>query len=281
MPDKPHTADGYSPSFTQRVEATCLTLATWLGDFWDDLVVVGGLVPTLLIRPDSLPTGTAPHVGTLDLDIGLEFAIFDEERYRTLAEHLRRAGFAPDTNEKGNPTQQRWKLAQPEAAKVDFLVPPSPQESRGGKLLHIQSDFAAFVTPGLQLAFRDRLSVQLDGLTAAGEKASRPIWVCGPGAYVVLKALAFRTRGDNKDAYDLHYLVSQYGTGVQSVVGHFKPLLDAPEAQRALQILREDFQHIDSLGPRRVADFLVGGPDDAIQADVLGFVTEFLSHCQP
>lgn len=215
MPDKPHTADGYSPSFTQR--------------------------------------------------------------YRTLAEHLRRAGFAPDTNDKGNPTQQRWKMAQPEAATVDFLVPPSLQESRGGKLLHIQSDFAAFVTPGLQLAFRDRLSVQLDGLTAAGEKASRPIWVCGPGAYVVLKALAFRTRGDNKDAYDLHYVVSQFGTGVQSVVDHFKPLLNEPDAQRALQILREDFQHIDSLGPRRVAQFLVGGPDDAIQADVRGFVAEFLA----
>lgn len=167
MPEnKPETAGGYNPTFTQRVEATCLTLATWLGDFWDDLVVVGGLVPTLLIPPNSLPAGTEPHVGTVDLDLGLAFAIFDEERYRMLTEQLRRAGFAPDVNDKGNLTHQRWKRA--EGATVDFLVPPSKQEARGGKLLHIQSDFAAFVAPGLQLAFRDRLSVQLDGITAAG-----------------------------------------------------------------------------------------------------------------
>ena len=53
--------------------------------------------------------------------------------------------------------------------------------------------------------------------TAAGygsEQPTREVWVCGPGAYVVLKALAFRLRGENKDAYDLHYLVRNYGAGI-------------------------------------------------------------------
>lgn len=267
--DKPRSADGYLPSFTERVETTCLTLATWLGDFLDELVVVAGLVPTLLVR-----LGDVPHVGTTDLDVGLQFSIFDEERYRTLSDQLRRVGFAPDVNEKGNPTLQRWTLA--EGAKVDFLVPSSDQESRGGRLVHIESDFAAFVTPGLQLAFRDRLRVQLDGTTADGERVARSIWVCGPGAYVVLKALAFRIRGEFKDAYDLYYVLSQYGDGVGSVVEHFLQLPDDAEVQQALQILREDFAEVDSLGPIRVAQFLTNRPDDVIQADVHGFVREFL-----
>ena len=31
--------------------------------------------------------------------------------------------------------------------------------------------------------------------------------MCGPGAFVVLKALAFRDRGEPKDAYDLVYVL--------------------------------------------------------------------------
>jgi hypothetical protein len=33
-------------------------------------------------------------------------------------------------------------------------------------------------------------------------------------AYVVLKALAFDSRGENKDAYDLFYVVRNYGVGL-------------------------------------------------------------------
>jgi hypothetical protein len=36
-----------------------------------------------------------------------------------------------------------------------------------------------------------------------GERSTRNIRVSGPGAFVVLKALAFKTRGLAKDAYDL------------------------------------------------------------------------------
>jgi hypothetical protein len=50
MPEKPRTAAGYPPDQAQRVRATCLYLATKLGDLMDDLVVVGGLVPSLLIE---------------------------------------------------------------------------------------------------------------------------------------------------------------------------------------------------------------------------------------
>ena len=49
MPEKPRTAAGYPPEQVERVRATCLYLASKLGDLMDELVVVGGLVPSLLI----------------------------------------------------------------------------------------------------------------------------------------------------------------------------------------------------------------------------------------
>ena len=63
MPEKPTTAAGYSADHVRRVRATCLYLATKLGDLMDELVVVGGLVPSLLINQEKLPPHVAPHVG--------------------------------------------------------------------------------------------------------------------------------------------------------------------------------------------------------------------------
>ncbi|HEX7500655.1 MAG TPA: hypothetical protein VF524_10190 [Polyangia bacterium] len=52
------------------------------------------------------------------------------------------------------------------------------------------------------------------------------------------------------------------------------------EVQRALQILHDDFLDYEALGPRRVAEFLQGGPDADIQADVVGFVKALLDRCR-
>jgi hypothetical protein len=73
------------------------------------------------------------------------------------------------------------------------------------------------IAPGLHLAFKNRSRVSLSGLTIVGEDATRGIWVCGAGAFVALKALAFDLRGENKDAYDLFYVLRNYGAGLEDV----------------------------------------------------------------
>lgn len=279
MPDKPSTADGYRSEQVDLVRATCLYVATKLGDLMDDLVVVGGLVPSLLIDPEGLARGTNPHVGTLDLDVGLAVALLDQGRYRTITERLRRAGFSQDVNAEGNPTRQRWKIEGVGRVTVDFLISPTQPGDAGGTLRNIEADFAAVIAPGLHLAFRDRRHVHLSGRTIMGEDAARDVWVCGPGAYVVLKALAFASRGENKDAYDLFYVVRNFGSGIEDIAECLRPLLNDPAGSEAMAILRRDFLDHNGLGPRRVAEFLTRGPDDAIQADVVGFVSRLLDHC--
>jgi len=280
MPDKPTTAEGYRGEHVALVRATCLYVATKLGDLMDDLVVVGGLVPSLLVDQANLPEGTPVHVGTMDLDVGLTIALLDEGRYCELTDRLRRAGFEPDVNEQGNPTRQRWKIESVEKVTLDFLIAPSLPSDRGGKLRDIEPDFAAIIAPGLHLAFEDRKQVTLTGKTILGEKATRMIRVSDAGSYVVLKALAFDGRGENKDAYDLHYIIRNYGAGVEDVATHLRPLLADPAATKALEVLRRDFLDQEAVGPRRVALFLTGGPDDEIQADVVGYVSALLAACE-
>lgn len=276
MTNRPERASEYRSEQVELVRAACLYIATKLGDLMDELVVVGGLVPSLLIDQGALPEDTSAHVGTVDLDVGLKLALLDEGRYRTLTERLREARFTQDETEEGRATRQRWRITGLGSVTVDFLIPPSPATDQGGTLRDIEKDFAAIIAPGLKLAFQDRRRVRIDGTTIFGEKATREVWVCGPGAFVVLKALAFLGRGENKDAYDLYYLVRNFGGGVEDVAACLRPLLGDGEARKALQVLRDDFLDHGGVGPRRVAEFLQGGPDDEIQADVVGFVAALL-----
>ncbi len=277
MTDKPRYASEYRSEQVELVRATCLYVATKLGDMMADLVIVGGLVPSLIVDQSTLPESVDAHVGTMNLDVGLQLALLDEERYRELTGRFRDAGFSMDRNEAGNPTRQRWAITGTDKVTVDFLIPPSHKGDRGGRLRDIEPDFAAVIAPGLQCAFRDRQRVTIEGRTLFGEKARRDVWVCGAGAYVVLKALAFDSRGENKDAYDLFYVVRNFGAEVDDVVSKLQPLLDDAEARTALDVLRRDFTDPESTGPIRVAEFITGRRDDEIQADVVGFVTALLS----
>jgi hypothetical protein len=281
MPDKPTTRHGYTDEQLALVRETCLYVATKLGDLMDEIVVVGGLVPPLIIDQEDLPDDVDLHVGTLDLDVGLTISLLDEGHYRTLTERLRRAGFSQDENDNGWPTRQRWKIKVEGKAKVtvDFLIPPSLPDDEGGRIRDIEPDFAAIIAPGLHLAFRERRRVTISGETIVGETATRDVWVCGPGAFIVLKALAFDSRGENKDAYDLFYVIRNYGDAVEDVLACFRPLLLDPDGAKALDVLRRDFLDQDALGPRRVAEFLTRGPDDVIQADVAGFVKRLVEGC--
>ncbi len=281
MPEKPTTAAGYASDYAELVRATCLYVATKLGDLTDDLVVVGGLVPSLLVDQEHLAEGVQAHVGTMDLDIGLGVALLDQGRYRELSERLRRGGFTQDENESGNATRQRWKIEGVGKVTLDFLIEPTRPDDRGGALRDIEPDFAAIIAPGLHLAFVDRRRITLTGRTIMGGEAERDIWVSGPGAYIVLKALAFDRRGENKDAYDLFYVVRNYGSGVKEVADLMRSILHDPAAQEAVAILRRDFTSHDGVGPRRVARFLIDGPDRSIQADVVGYIDLLLRSLDP
>ena len=278
MTEKPTTAAGYLPEWVRLARSTCLYVATRLGDLADETVIVGGLVPSLIIDQKDLPEGVEPHAGTMDLDVGLALAVLDEERYQTLTERLRRGGFAPDRNEHGRQLRQRWMAEG--GVTVDFLIPPSRDEDVGGRLRNIEEDFAAMIAPGLSLAFRDRVKVKLRGKTILGERAQRTVWVCGPSAFIVLKALAFDSRGENKDAYDLYYVVRNYGDDPADLATNILAFLPDAEAARAIDILERDFLDPDGVGPVRIATFLTGGRDDDIQADVVGFMRQLLKYCR-
>ena len=274
MKPKPSTASDYNPHQLNLVHSICLYISTIIGDYIDDLVIVGGLVPTLIIPQVPPPEGAEAHVGTQDLDIGFSLGVLNSDRYQKIVERLRGAGFIPDVNKNQNPTFQRWKLEKSVNVTVDFLIPQTTQDEIGGTIKHFDKDFGAVITPGLELAFQDRIKLSIHGQTPF---AKRDIWVCGPGAYILLKALAFGSRGENKDAYDLFYVVRNFGSGCEEVIQHLLPLIENKHGAKAIDILKRDFSNPSSVGSVRVARFKFGQPDEETQVEVAGFVNQVLN----
>ncbi len=284
-PGKPRHRSGYTREETEQVKSACLTVAVTLGALMDDLCIVGGLVPSLLI---DLQVGPDPdtgdlHPGTNDLDVGLAIGLLDEAQYAEISKRLRQEDFKPDFNELGNRTPQRWGLAGCDVT-IDFLMPPIPGARKGGRIHNLEGDFAALITPGLQLAFDERHEVVMDGHTLRGEAVRRSVPVCGPAAFVVLKSFAFAARGEYKDAYDLIYVLRRWPGGVADIasrlVAHAANHGDI--LRDALGKLANDFATPQNHGPRRAAAFDGSRDDDlaAASADAHGYVDDLLRLCR-
>lgn len=281
--DKPRHRSGYSAEDTLQVRSACLTVAVTLGAYLDDVCIVGGLVPSLLIdlQPRDLAADqdSDRHPGTNDLDIGLALALLNDERYTKISHRLRQEGFRPDTNDKGSDVLQRWRLRDLKVT-VDFLMPPAPGQDTGRRVQPLESDFGALITPGLELAFDERVLVELDGHTLNGEQVTRTIPVCGPAAFIVLKALAFADRGEPKDAYDLVYVLRAAAGGADTVAERLAThaLHHADVVDRALAFLVRDFADPSGVGPIRAAQFALVNPADldAAAADAHGHVDDLL-----
>ena len=87
-------------------------------------------------------------MGTMDLDLGLNVELLTTGLYKPLADRLRTAGFTLDTNDRGNPTRQRWlPAASYPGVAIDFLIQPTLESDRSGRLRNIQQDFAAVIAP--------------------------------------------------------------------------------------------------------------------------------------
>jgi hypothetical protein len=121
QPEKPRQRSGYRREETQQVESACLTVAVTLGALMDDLCIVGGLVPSLIIDRELGGDEELDdeHPGTNDLDIGISVALLDDDQYTEISHRLRQEGFEPD----GTPLRSRLERRP----SLNWTVNSAPQ----------------------------------------------------------------------------------------------------------------------------------------------------------
>lgn len=268
------TRRDYTAEAIEACKSALIELVHLLGEFRDHMVLVGGWIPGLL-----LPGTQEAYIGTIDIDLALDFQGIPEATYRTILEGLQRRGFRQDTKQpfrffRDIPVAGR----DPITVEVDFLASEYGGTGPGHRTQPVQ-DVRARKARGCDLAFSNPVSVTVEGELPGGGRARVAIRVAGIVPWLVMKGMALAERMKEKDAYDIYYCVRHYPGGSGALAAEFKPHLDNKLAREGLGKIRNAFLSVDHIGSRWVADFLdLTDPEDRaiLQRRAFEFVTAWL-----
>lgn len=223
MASKPATATGYSVDHTLACERTLITLLRGFGSLKDSLRLVGGLVPRYL-TPEQPPHVPA-HAGTMDVDIVLNIQLLAKgDAYKTLAEQLKDRGFARALNANGIPTGWRWqrKIGDNEFIVVDFLR-DEDDEMPAGSVFAVDGEkisALAIKHAGIVHDWYAEKDITAELLDEAGMATER-VRFADRVSFIILKAIAFDQRHENKDAGDLLHVL-RYAGDIAETAEHFR-----------------------------------------------------------
>lgn len=244
------TRGDYPPDAVEACKAVLIELVHMMGEFRDHMVVVRGWVPGLLF-----PEAPEPHVGTLDIDLALNFAKIADESYRTILHALQARGYRQDPRQpfrffRDVPMQGGRSMV----VEVDLLAGEYGGTGPGHRTQPVQ-DARARKARGCDLVFADTVSVTVDGEFPEGGRDRVGFSVAGIVPFLVMKGMALADRLKEKDAYDIIYCVRHYPGGSLRLAEVFRPHLTHGLVREGLGKIRRQFLSVEHAGPRWVADF--------------------------
>jgi hypothetical protein len=251
-PREPQSAAQYDDRTTVAVKSVLVEIGQILGSFKGKFAIIGGAVPWLLLANEDMP-----HVGTLDVDVGLDAEALGDGEYATLVSALRVHGYAQREG------LRRFQLVRKVPARdggeaidivVDFLMPRDAEIVKNDPPL--VADFAVQRADGADLAMRFYQMVAVAGPMPDGGTNRVEIAVCSIPALLAMKGFALAGRYKQKDAYDIYYCVRNYPNGIEALAQECRQLLGLPSGERGFRHIADKFDSFDGYGPTCVRRFV-------------------------
>ncbi len=266
-----------SPAARQRAEAALVRLAWQLRDDEPFLVVLGGLVPQVLAdeEQDVIPE----HLGTTDIDILLITHIDTDVDLGAVERALARLEFAPTDNDgwrwrgvvDGSPAIIEFLCDLPEYREGEYIRPRGCE-----KLAAVNLRGTGYVA--LDFQWRD-LSDELPD----GTPVKVRVRFAGLSGYLLSKCVAVRTRGAEKDYYDLVYVLAHNRAGGPEAAARELAegsLSDAVAHLRSTLIeVRERYRETTDPGPRgyalQASQVELDADERLLRADAVDIIQRF------
>ena len=251
---EPESAADYDDRVTTAVKSVLIEIGQVLGSFRGKFALIGGAVPWLLLNQDDMP-----HVGTADVDLGLDPSALVHGEYVDLIKALQDNGYRQRDN------LRPFQLVRTVPARdhgpdidvvVDFLMPREAEIARNTPPL--VSGFAVQRADAADLALEFHQMVSIDGHMPDGVRSLVQIAVASIPALLAMKGHAVAARRKPKDAYDIYYSIRNFSGGIDALVDATQPLLDVPSARRGYRLISEKFRDMADFGPTNVRKFVEG-----------------------
>ena len=249
---EPQYASDYDDRTTAAVRRVLVEMGQILGSFHGKFVVIGGAVPWLLIDQTDMP-----HVGTVDIDIGLDAEALGDGEYAELVEDLKNHGYEQREE------RRRFQLVRqidmgdggvPVDILLDFLMPRNARIVRNRPPLVGQ--FAVQRADGVDLALRFPQHVEIQGRMPTGGTNRVTLAVASIPALLAMKGFAINSRLKRKDAYDIYYCIRNYPGGVETLAEVCRSVNVVAEGAEGYAYIAAKFEAFDSFGPTSVREFI-------------------------
>lgn len=251
-PQEPQSAADYDDRTTTAVKTVLVEIGQILGSFKGKFAVIGGAVPWLLLDNEDMP-----HVGTLDLDLGLDAEALGDGEYARLIEALMGHGYQQREG------LRRFQLVRQVPASdgglpidvvVDFLMPRDVDIVKN--VPPMIDNFAVQRADGADLATHFYEMVAVSGSMPAGGTNRVEIAVCSIPALLAMKGHAIEGRHKQKDAYDIYYCVRNYPGGIEALAEACRPMLEKESGDAGYRFIAGKFETPESYGPTSVRLFV-------------------------
>jgi hypothetical protein len=239
----------YSAAQVEAARSVLLELLRLLGEYRDDVVVVGGWVPQLI-----LPPGPIQHVGSIEVDLALNHRNLRETGYATIQALFSRRGYQQDPRQPFIFHRTVVLNGNPIKVEVDFLA--GEYEGTGPKH-RTQSvpEGRARKARGCDLAFDLYVDTEIEGNLPEGGRDHACVRVSSVVAFLVMKGMALHERLKEKDAWDIYFTLTNYPGGLDALAQEIKPHLKHGLVQEGLRKIGGKFASPEHMGPKSVLDF--------------------------
>ncbi len=266
-----------SPAVRVLAERALVALLDALDGEDAEIVVLGGLVPEVLAGGQEPP---APdHLGTTDVDILLVSHLTLKEDQGNVERALEAIGFKPGDG------GWRWRgQVDGTPLKMEFLCDLETEPEHA--LIPIQGceRLKAQNLRGTGFVAEDWAWEELEAVLPSGEVTRVQARFAKLGGYLLSKLVTARTRGAEKDFYDLAYVLLHNRAGgprqaaAVLLQGHLRDSL--PTLRSTLLEIRERYRIPNAVGPEGFASqSLLLDPEldeSELRADAVAAVREFL-----
>jgi hypothetical protein len=243
------TRRDYTAEAVEAARSVLIELTHLLGEYRDDIVLIGGWVPELL-----LPQEPRPHVGSMDIDLALNHLKI-ADGYARIEELLRSRGYY---QEEGRQPYIFFRDVPVREGKVTVQVDLLSGEYEGtgkGRRHQVVQNLRARKVKGCDIAFDMVEEISIEGEIPGGGFDRVTIRVASIVPFLVMKGMALDERLKEKDAWDIYYCVQAFPGGIEALAEEFRPHLTHGLVKEGLAKISKHFSDIKSIGPRFVADF--------------------------